>query len=221
MFGIFKQLLDLIYKKRCYVCGSAKENTVLCEDCQKKIRFLPKRVVKTINNVDVYSMTIYTGIIMKLIRGLKYHGQKELAYFHAKLMYDYWKDLDVSNENYVILPVPMHKSREKKRGYNHMLLVAQEFSKLTGYTLIPDLVQRVKNTKPQYALTQKEREKNLEGAFKINTKNLKPIKAAKILIIDDIITTGSTISEIISSLRSADYHKVKAFTTSCSEYNII
>lgn len=221
MFGIFKQLLDLIYKKRCYVCGSAKENTVLCEGCQKKIRFLPKKIVKTINNVDVYSMTIYTGIIMKLIRGLKYHGQKELAYFHAKLMYDYWKGLEISKENFIILPVPMHKSREKKRGYNHMLLIAQEFSKLTGYELNTDLIQRVKNTKPQYALTKKEREKNLEGAFEVNIKNSKPMNSTRILILDDIITTGSTISEIINTLRSCDYHKVKAFTTSCSEYNII
>mgnify|MGYP001086188545 CR=1 FL=1 len=59
------------------------------------------------------------------------------------------------------------------------------------------------------------KDKNIE-----NTKNIKLLRGKKILILDDIITTGTTISEMVSTLRSADYHVVKAFTASCSEFNI-
>ena len=72
----------------------------------------------------------------------------------------------------------------------------------------------------QYALSKEERESNLKNAFGINTKNIKLLRGKKILILDDIITTGTTISEMVSTLRSADYHVVKAFTASCSEFNI-
>lgn len=220
MFGMFRQLLNLLYKRRCYICKSTRDNAILCNDCLKKIRFLPTKPVKIINNADVYSMTIYTGIIMKMIRGLKYHRKKDLAYYHAKLMYDYWKELHEDEEEYIIVPVPMHKTREKQRGYNHMNLIAQEFAKLSGYEINTNLIYRTKNTTPQYALSKEERESNLKNAFGINTKNIKLLRGKKILILDDIITTGTTISEMVSTLRSTDYHVVKAFTASCSEFNI-
>ncbi|MBS6552544.1 MAG: ComF family protein [Clostridium sp.] len=157
---------------------------------------------------------------MKMIRGLKYHRKKELAYHHAKLMYAYWKELNEDKEEYIIVPVPMHKTREKQRGYNHMNLIAQEFAKLSGYEINTNLIYRTKNTTPQYALSKEERESNLKNAFGINTKNIKLLRGKKILILDDIITTGTTIFEMVSTLRGADYHLVKAFTASCSEFNI-
>lgn len=220
MFEIFKQLLNLLYKRRCYICKSTRDNAILCNDCLKKIRFLPTKPVKIINNAIVYSMTIYTDTMMKMIRGLKYHQKKELAYYIAKLMHDYWKELHEDKEEYIIVPVPMHKTREKQRGYNHMNLIAQEFAKLSGYEINTNLIYRTKNTTPQYALSKAERESNLKNAFDINTKNIKLLTGKKILILDDIITTGTTISEMVSTLRSADYHDVKAFTASCSKFNI-
>ena len=217
MIKFLSQLLDLIYRKRCYFCGSSKDNTKMCLNCYKKIRLLPVKILKKINNTPIYSAAVYKNELQKLIRGVKYHNQKELAYFQAKLMYDYWKKLSVSEEKFVIVPVPLYPAREKKRKYNQMLLVAQEFSKLSGYPVNNEILKRIKNTKPQYKLTKKEREKNLQGAFQYNPNHY---NGEKLLVIDDILTTGSTISEVTSTLQKADVNDITVFVTSCTEFNI-
>ena len=111
MFGIFKQLLDLIYKKRCYFCKKSYENTKMCSKCYGRIKFLPFSVMKNIDGVPVYCAAIYKNEIQKMIRGVKYHNQKELAYYQAKIMFDYWQNIAVSSGDFVVVPVPLHKSR--------------------------------------------------------------------------------------------------------------
>ena len=115
MINFLKQLLDLIYKKRCYFCLKSKENTIMCSKCYKKINFLHPKKFQTLDNEPVYCASLYADEVKKMIRGIKYHNQKELAFFQAKLMYDYWKKLTVSQENFVIVPVPLFKQREMKR----------------------------------------------------------------------------------------------------------
>lgn len=136
-------------------------------------------------------------IYKKIIRGLKYHKQKGLAYFIAKFMYEYLKILDIDND-FQIVPVPIFEKRKKQRKYNHMDLVAEELSKLTGYETNFNLIKRIKNTKAQYNLKKHERIKNLKDAFIIDKNN---INNKKILLIDDICTTGTTFEEIIKTLK--------------------
>ena len=217
MINFLKQLLDLIYKKRCYFCLKSKENTIMCSKCYKKINFLQTKKFQTLDNVPVYCASLYADEVKKMIRGIKYHNQKELAFFQAKLMYDYWKKLTVSQENFVIVPVPLFKEREVKRKYNHMQLVAEEFAKLTGYSVNSDLIFRIKDTKPQYKLTKKQREKNLKDAFECQKENYHD---EKLLLIDDILTTGSTMSEMIKTFRKSKIEDLTIFVTSCSEYNL-
>ena len=217
MINFFLQLLDLIYKKRCYFCGSTKFNSKMCPRCAEKIDFLPFRVLKYIEKIPVYSAMIYENEIKRLIHGLKYHNQKELAIFQARFMYDYWKNLDVSNQAFVIVPVPLFKKREKKRHYNHMSLVAKEFSKLSGYKIQEDLIFRIKDTKPQYNLSMKARAKNMQNAFVVEKKNY---SNEKLLIIDDILTTGSTISEMIKTLNSSEINDITVFVTSCTDFHL-
>jgi predicted amidophosphoribosyltransferase len=98
-----------------------------------------------------------------------------------------------------------------------MSLVAQEFSILTGYEFKKDLIYRIKDTKPQYKLSLKEREKNLKNAFHAEKKNY---NKEKILLIDDILTTGSTIKEMVKTLKNSGISDVTVFVTSCTEYNL-
>lgn len=216
MNNFFSQLLNLIYKKRCYFCGKTNENVKMCSVCYGEIEFLPFKPLKRINGINLYSASVYTDKLQKLIRGLKYHNQKELALFQAKLMFDYWKNLEVSKEKFVIVPVPLFKKREKKRKYNHMMLVAQEFSRLTGYLINNDLVKRIKDTKPQFNLSMKERAQNLKDAFEYQKGFY---NGEKLLIIDDILTTGSTLCEMTNCFK-ADIKDVTMFVTSCTEYNL-
>ena len=139
-------LLDWIYKKRCYFCKRSKESVRMCSDCFDKLIALPICVNRIINGVNVYCAGNYSKELQKLIRGLKYHKQRDLAHYQAKFMYEYWQKLNYT-EDFQVVPVPLHTNRKKKRHYNHMELVAKEFCYLTGYEYNFDLITRIKDTK--------------------------------------------------------------------------
>ena len=165
-------LLDWIYKKRCYFCKSSKESVRMCSDCYDKLICFPKNVNRIIDGVNVICAGNYSKELQKLIRGLKYHKQRDLAYYQAKFMYEYWQKFEFGDD-FQIIPVPLHKKRRKRRKYNHMELVAKEFSYLSGYDCNFELIKRVKDTKPQYKLSKKERAENLHDAFEVDcSKNL-------------------------------------------------
>ena len=206
-------LLDWIYKKKCYVCGSSKECVKLCSKCYDKIVFNSKNPNRVILNVKVYASGFYDTILQKIIRGLKYHGQCELAFYQAKFMWEYWQTLNLGN-NFVVVPVPLHKTRQKKRKYNHMELVALEFCKLSGYEYDFNLIKRIKNTKPQYRIKRYERMENLSGAFEV-TFETKPSKT--VLLIDDICTTGSTFESMILTLNKKGIYNITCLATSTVE----
>jgi len=181
----------------------------MCKNCYDSLEFLNYDKFISVDGIPVYCAGYYEETLQKLIRGLKYHNQRDLAYFQAKFMWEYWQN--ISNcENYTVIPVPLHKNRQKKRHYNHMELVAQEFCKLSGYGYCPDLIKRVKDTKPQYKLNHAQRTLNLAGAFEVN-ENEKI--EGKILLIDDITTTGATFAEMIKTLKKVGYSDITCFAT--------
>ena len=199
MLKFLSFLLDLIYKKKCYFCGSSKDSVKMCENCYNELIHSDFRANRIIFGVDIYSCGIYEKNLQKLIRGLKYHKQRELAFYLAKFMYEYFEKLQI-DKKFQVVPVPLHKNRIKKRKYNHMELVAEEFCKLSGNVLNAELIRRVKDTKPQYKLTRPQRMANLASAFEVESD--KDV-GLPVLIIDDICTTGATFEEIITSLKSA------------------
>lgn len=203
-------LLDWIYKKKCYFCGSSKECIKMCPECYDEMNHLAVEKNREILGVKTYCAGVYEQNLQKLIRGLKYHNQKDLAYFQAKFMHEYWQKILNKEENYQVVPVPLFKQREKNRKYNHMVLVAEEFCKLTGYELNPELVKRIKDTKPQYKLSRNQRMENLSNAFEINKNAL---SKGKILLMDDICTTGATFENIIFELNKNGIHDVVCFAT--------
>ena len=214
LIKLLSSLTDLIYKKKCYICSSKRDNSKLCSKCYDSIDFIGFNPLKIIDGVKAYSATVYTKNMQKLIRGIKYHNQYELAPFQARKMYDYWNNSGNLKTNYVIVPVPLYKNREKHRKYNQMMLVAEEFSRLTGYPIKKDLIKRIKDTKPQYKLHLHEREKNLANAFEVDPTKY---NGENLLIIDDILTTGSTLGEMIRTFRRENINHLTCFTTSCAE----
>ena len=89
-------LLDWIYKKKCYFCKSSKDNSRMCTKCYETLEFQPVKINRIIGGKKVYCAGVYAKNLQKLIRGLKYHRQRELAYFQAKFMYEYCKILQWS-----------------------------------------------------------------------------------------------------------------------------
>ncbi len=210
MKNFFLNLLDWIYKRRCYCCGSSKESLPVCSKCYSELDFNPSRVDRIILNTDIYIAGQYDKNMQKIIRGLKYHNKKELAYYQAKFIYEYFLTLDI-NKTFQVVPVPLHKSRQKKRHYNHMELVADEFCNMTGFIKNTELIKRIKPTKPQYKLSRVQRMDNLNGAFLVNKEADKHLP---ILLIDDICTSGATFESIIEELHKNSINDVTCFATS-------
>lgn len=201
-------LLDWIYKKKCYFCGKSHESVKMCSKCFDDLEFMSLGVNRKVWKANVYCAGVYSKNLQKMIRGLKYHRQRDLAYYCAKFMYQYWERQQIEGD-FQIVPVPIFPKRKKQRKYNHMDLVAIEFAKMTGYEVNTELIKRVKDTKPQYKLNKAQRMMNLSKAFEVYPEKL--IKDKKILIIDDICTTGSTFEEMIKEFNNVGVYDITCF----------
>ena len=201
-------LLDWIYKKKCYFCRRSKECVKMCSECYNEMEHLPVKVNRIIDGKNVYCAGIYEKNLQKLIRGLKYHNQPDLAYYLAKFMAEYWEQV-TNDKDFQVVPVPIYEKRKKQRKYNHMELVGEKFARLMGYNHNPDLIKRIKDTKPQYNLKKPQRMENLKDAFEVYPKKL---LNGKLLLIDDICTTGSTFEEMITELNNHGINDIVCLT---------
>lgn len=207
MKRLFDSLLDWIYKKCCYFCKSSKECVKMCSKCYEEMDFLPVGTNRIIEGKKIFCAGVYSKNLQKLIRGLKYHGQRELAYYCAKFMYEYFSKI-TTDKDFQIVPVPIFEKRLKQRKYNHMELVANELAAISGMNVNFELIKRVKNTKAQYNLKKSERLVNLKDAFYVDKSKY---QGGKILIIDDICTTGSTFYEMIKTLQNSGIEDITCF----------
>jgi ComF family protein len=193
MTNFIKQLLDWIFHKKCYICGKNTNSESVCKSCLNKIETNNTMPHQKFGSFEIYSAGMYTANMRKLVRGLKYHKKKDLAKNLAFIMYQYWKTLNVSSNKYEIVPMPMFPQKEKERGYNQTNLLALEFAKLTGYNVNYKIAKKILNTEPFYKLSKRERADSLREAFTVNKKEY---NGKKILLLDDISTTGITLTEL-------------------------
>ena len=145
------------------------------------------------------------GSMADSIFRFKYMGRQEYAGFYGKELYDRYGFWLHAVRPDALVPVPIHASRKRKRGYNQAELLAAELSKHSGIPVNSKLIIRKKKTKPQKDLTIQERQNNLKKAFKICQND---VKLSTIVIIDDIYTTGSTIDDMAKLLMASGIQKV-------------
>jgi ComF family protein len=202
-------LLNLILPKFCFGCK--KEGTYLCEDCLATIEIF-KEHKKFSHKIldDLFVATDYSHpILKKMILSFKYEPfAKELAKDLANLVKIHFlllnKKFDFSD--FIFLPVPLSKRRLKWRGFNHAGEIAKELSEFFGAKILEDVLIKVKETKPQVNLPEKERKENLKGVFKVKNPDL--IFGQKIVLVDDVFTTGTTLSEAGKVLKETGTKKV-------------
>ena len=215
---LFTEILNFLYKKSCLICHSKKENSFLCSKCKNQIEFNNFGIIKTIDNIQIFSCSNYCGIPQKLVRLLKFHKKKFLAENIAELMYEYIEKLNFDFSDYEIICVPLHKKKQKKRGFNQCELISIELSKLLNIPYNFRLIKRIKNTKSMYNLKRPERIENLKNAFEVDKNEF---HNKKLLIIDDIVTTGTTLTEIIKELIKNDINEMICLTFTNTEKNCI
>jgi len=128
----------------------------------------------------------------------------------ARLMFIRMQEDFVSFSFNYIIPVPLHPSRQRRRGYNQAEIVSNELAPLIKLPVLSDLLRRVKSTRKQTELADEDRYLNVKDAFAINDPV--PISDKKILLLDDVYTTGSTLNAAARPLKLAGAARVVAFT---------
>lgn len=168
-----------------------------------------------------YSLWVHHQPVSGAIYQYKFHNKRCYARIFAKEMVKNYGWAIRKWEIQAIVPVPLHKSKRRKRGYNQAEILADELVKEwqtagvgKDIRILKNVVFRVKKTKPQKMLDDFGRQKNLQGAFSV-AKGWKPIKS--VLIIDDIYTTGATIQKIASELKKAGVENVYFLTISIGQ----
>jgi ComF family protein len=194
---LFMPGLDLLFPRRCVGCGAG--GNLLCPQCQKSLRLLDHHETHIADSDGIRSLFAYDGVMRQAILQLKYHDVKALAVPLAQLLK---RNLDIEPLPCdALIPVPIHPRRLRERGYNQSALIARELSKLTTIPLVEGVLMRRRNTPPQAkTFSLDERQRNVDNAFHCRGRNL---KGKRICLIDDVCTSGATLSSCSSVLKAA------------------
>ena len=195
--------LPIIKEPRCKKCSKSlvSSEAEYCFDCQRKRHYFD----------EGYAILLYDEKMQQSMAYFKFHGRREYGDFYAELLIKLTHQIVKRWGVEVLLPVPIHRNRINTRGYNQTEIIGRVLSKGLSIPIRTNLIKRVKNTKAQKELNIDERKKNVKNAFAINQEvgNYK-----RVLIIDDIYTTGSTIDEIAKGLKQKGV-KTVFFLTIC------
>lgn len=219
-------LLSLFFPKFCF--GYKKEGNYLCEDCLSTVevlenQFCPgcqKRLVdgrvclsckKFIKLNGLYFAAPYkNNLIKKLITQFKYEPfVKELREAVANLIITHLELCDKKESDFsefYLIPVPLEIKRLKWRGFNQAEEIGKELTKFLKIPLVSDVLYKIKETPPQIKLAAEARIENIKGAFLV--KNKERITGRKILLVDDVYTTGSTMQECARVLKESGAKEV-------------
>jgi len=223
-------ITQMIYPRRCPVCDDVTVfNTVeICDACNDKLIEIGEnhcmkcsRLLRDDNEVycdeckstkhfyeRAYAVYTYESARESILR-FKHASRKEYASFYANKMYEKYKRVFNAIKPDLIIPVPLHKSRYIKRGYNQAYIVARHLGEITNTPVSDDIATRVKQTKKQKSMDINERKENLKKAFIIREND---VKLKSILLIDDVYTTGSTVDSLSYELVRAGAKSVYVFT---------
>ncbi|MGA7826601.1 MAG: ComF family protein [Geobacteraceae bacterium] len=235
----FKAFLDILFPPRCHACRCFLAEPVdihLCHACREKIRVVASPLCTicgapfaTENGIDhpcghclttrrpfagARTAALFEGPLQELIHRFKY-GRKiqlsrPLGLLTASALWDYQAGLSL---DYVV-PVPLHRRRLRERGFNQSQLIGRILAKNWKIPLSVNNLRRIRWTTPQTCLSAAERERNIKGAFDVAMTD--SFKGKRLLLVDDVYTTGNTVSECAKTLRQSGAKEVHVVTVARS-----
>ncbi|NET55187.1 MAG: ComF family protein [Symploca sp. SIO2E6] len=190
-------LLSLFLKSNCPLCDRPADGE-LCEYCQRQLKRcqLAQPSYLWQGQLPVFVWGNYGGVLKRALAALKYENQPQLARPLGHWLGEAWLKSPGGKhtKKLTIVPIPLHSSKLKKRGFNQAELIAQSFCEFTGYRQQPHGLERVRATEAQFGLSGKERSQNLSEAFTVGKNFRQRPPTSPVLLVDDIYTTGATVN---------------------------
>lgn len=225
-------VLNFLFPQTCVICGKLNKNYI-CQKCEG--RFDKYKIFGIIDNkkvimdkLNIYDINLkkkyylisgksiywekllycfkYKGIIRKYILKYKFGSKPYLSNFFVNQILNNKKLYEILKLYDIIIPVPMEKVKKQKRGYNQTELIVKLIAKKYKISYQEDIILKVKNTKTQSTLKKEERKDNIKDAYIINEKDR--LKGKKVILFDDIYTTGATVNEISKKLKEAGTREI-------------
>lgn len=221
---MIKPLLNLFFPKICYACLNTLDDNedTICVDCRNNLpvtnfHFDNNEAVKKVfyGRANVENGTALfrfekKGLVQQLIHGLKYKGYENIGFVLGNWLGNELNETNAYKDIDIVIPVPLHKNKLKKRGYNQVAKFGQQIAKALNAHYIDDVLIKVTNNKSQSTKGRLARWMNDEELFAI--ENNVSIKNKHILLVDDIITTGATLEACVNILNQAKSIKISIAT---------
>lgn len=231
---LFHEVLDILLPPICHICHSFIPNAGtlhICSTCRDRLPLVTSPLCPSCGipyagagndhrcstclihppHFDTArSRFLYEGAIRDLIHSFKYNHRTHLRHPLALLALEGICDFLPDATPHLIVPVPLHRSRLRQRGFNQAVLLGRTISHKLSLPMLPDILVRSRSTEPQIELSAAERRLNVKGAFTVNRPDY--VAGRRILLLDDVMTTGSTMDECAKVLKKAGAATVFAAT---------
>ena len=221
-------VLDLIFPPRCCVCQ--RPGALLCHACCQDFPHVPPPICQICGQpteapglcrvcrskplaIDgIRSAFLFEGSVRQAIHELKYRHRQSLAVTLAGLMADHWRSEPLPAD--LVVAVPLHPARLRERGYNQAELLARALGGMIGLPVLSSGLRRVRHTRPQMSLDAADRRGNVQDAFSYRAPTRgdgNTVRGRRVLVIDDVCTTGSTLEACSLALKGAGAASVWGF----------
>ncbi len=235
MPSLLTGLLDAILPPNCILCRNYHPRTrtnPVCPSCVQALPFnTPPFCLKCSRHLDhgnhngicaschdhppifdeAWGMIRYEGMAKDLLHRFKFHDKTSLRHAFGDIIETFLTHYSISfDRDSILMPIPLHPLRLRERGYDQALLLANAISSVTELPVLHSHLIRVRNTPHQTGLNQKERFTNITGAFKIKPSST--VQNKKIILVDDLLTTGATVNEAAKALKAGGANKVSVLT---------
>ncbi|WP_290897905.1 ComF family protein [Hoeflea sp.] len=225
--------MKLVYPPVCAGCGKMTGlPAALCPECWATVRFIerpyceitglpfdhdrgeglvsPEAIAKPPPYQWARAAVFHDGVARKIVHGLKYSDRADLAVMMSAWMARAGRD--VLDDSDVIIAVPLHRGRLFARRYNQSAELARQLARITGKPFLPGAMRRVRATRQQVGLGLRARQDNVRGAFSIQPGQAQRLLGLKVLLVDDVFTTGSTVEAATRALLRGGARQVNVLT---------
>lgn len=229
---MLRHILDLLFPPRCLVCG-LPDPEILCGYCRRGFQVVPPPICLrcgsplaatgaadrcprcrrgTIPFAAARAPALYAGSLRTALHRLKFNGRRALGPLLGEFLAEFVRATAALGHPDLVVPVPLHPSRERARGFNHAALLAAPVAETLGLPMDAALLERVTPTAPQRTLTGPERRANVRGAFRVRASAAAIVRGQALLLVDDVLTSGATAAECTRTLLAAGAAEVRVAT---------